>query len=139
MAYSSLTDAKAIIGLGLNKSILGTIIRPDPVLLERKGGDNGELVFNNMLPGAGEPMTLQFENGGDIIYNWQLVDDEPLPRRKLLAEDDSLLSSRKRASKAKQRSSKSQKLEVLEGMHEENGVRSKRGLKKQWKLERISR
>ncbi|KAG1346779.1 terminal nucleotidyltransferase 4A [Cocos nucifera] len=134
MAYSSLTDAKAIIGLGLNRSIIGTIIRPDPVLLERKGGDNGELAFKNLLPGAGEPMTLQFENGGDIIYNWQLMDDEPLPRGKLLAEDDSILSSRKRgSSKAKQRSSKSQKLEVLEGMHEENSVGSKKGWRKQWK------
>ncbi|XP_038981453.1 terminal nucleotidyltransferase 4B-like isoform X2 [Phoenix dactylifera] len=133
MAYSLLTDTKAIIGLGLNRSILGTIIRPDPVLLERKGGDNGELAFNNLLPGAGEPVTQQFENGSDVIYNWQLVDDEPLPRGRVLADDDCILSSRRRASKAKQRSSKSQKLEVWGGMNEENGVRSARGLRKQWK------
>ncbi|XP_008798250.2 terminal nucleotidyltransferase 4B isoform X2 [Phoenix dactylifera] len=133
MAYSLLTDASAIIGLGPHRSILGTIIRPDPMLLDRKGGNNGELTFNDLLPGAGESLTQQFENGGDIIYNWQLVDDEPLPREKVLAEDDSISSRKRRASETKQRSSKTDKLEIFEGMHEENGVRRERGVRKSWK------
>ncbi|PKA47193.1 DNA polymerase sigma subunit [Apostasia shenzhenica] len=96
MAYSSLTDARVIMSLGPDKSILGTIIRPDPVLLDRKGGSKGELTFKSLLPGAGEksiPVPIGFEN--DIIFNWQLVDDEPLPRDNKLVEHASS-SSRKR-------------------------------------------
>ncbi|XP_019706880.1 uncharacterized protein [Elaeis guineensis] len=134
MAYSLLTDANAIIGLGPYRSILGTIIRPDPMLLDRKGGNKGELTFSDLLPGAGESLTQQFENGGDTIYNWQLVDDEPLPRGKVLAEDDGISSCRKRrASKTKQRFSKTEKLGIFEGMQEENGVRRERGVRKRWK------
>lgn len=120
MAYSLLTDTNAIIGLDPHRSILGTIIRPDPLLLDRKGGNDGELKFNDLLPGAGESLTQQFEDGGDIIHNWQLVDDEPLPRGKVLAEDYySISSSRKRrASETKQRSSKTEQLEIFEGHHE---------------------
>ncbi|KAJ0103344.1 hypothetical protein Patl1_04646 [Pistacia atlantica] len=40
MAFTTLTNPKTIFSLGPNRSILGTIIRPDPVLLERKGGSN---------------------------------------------------------------------------------------------------
>lgn len=82
MAYSLLTDPKAINALGPDKSILGTIIRPDPVLLDRKGGDKGELTFDRLLPGAGEPLPLQVANvSGMLLYNWQFMDDdEPLPR-----------------------------------------------------------
>ncbi|XP_059661516.1 uncharacterized protein LOC132307704 isoform X1 [Cornus florida] len=54
MAFSALTNAKTILSLGPNRSILGTIIRPDPVLLERKGGISGEVTFDKLLPGAGE-------------------------------------------------------------------------------------
>ncbi|KAF2286026.1 hypothetical protein GH714_009767 [Hevea brasiliensis] len=56
MAFSTLTNPKTILSLGPNRSILGTIIRPDPVLLERKGGCNGEVTFDALLPGAGEPI-----------------------------------------------------------------------------------
>ncbi|EPS69537.1 hypothetical protein M569_05225, partial [Genlisea aurea] len=37
MAFAALTDTKAIMRLGPDQSILGAIIRPDAVLLERKG------------------------------------------------------------------------------------------------------
>ncbi|CAN8252781.1 unnamed protein product [Cochlearia groenlandica] len=58
MALSTLTNTKAILALGPNRSILGTIIRPDRTLLERKGGKNGEVTFNSLLPGAGEPLPM---------------------------------------------------------------------------------
>ncbi|EHA8589695.1 putative poly(A) RNA polymerase protein 2 [Cocos nucifera] len=112
------------------------------LLLDRKGGNNGELTFNDLLPGAGESLIQQIENGGDITYNWQLVDDEPLPRGEVLAEDDSILLAeddsissfrKRRAPETKQRSNNSEKVEIFEGMHEENGVRRERGLKKRWK------
>ncbi|KAJ6837060.1 non-canonical poly(A) RNA polymerase PAPD5 isoform X1 [Iris pallida] len=101
MAYSLLTDAKAINALGPSKSILGTIIRPDPVLLERKGGDKGELTFDSLLPGAGECAPHPVENGTDVLYNWQFVDDEPLPREILPREDSILPPKKKQALKAK--------------------------------------
>ncbi|KAJ6792418.1 non-canonical poly(A) RNA polymerase PAPD5 isoform X1 [Iris pallida] len=98
MAYSLLTDPKAINALDPDKSILGTIIRPDPVLLDRKGGAKGELTFDRLLPGAGESLPQQVANGSGMLYNWQFVDyDEPLPREIL----DS--SQKKRALKAKDR------------------------------------
>ncbi|KAG0489153.1 hypothetical protein HPP92_007964 [Vanilla planifolia] len=80
MAYSSLTDVRTIMSLGSHKSILGTIIRPDPVLLHRKGGSNGQLTFNYLLPGASESSLQRCSSNADAIYNWQLLDDEPFPR-----------------------------------------------------------
>lgn len=91
-----LTDAKAIIGLGPNQSILGIIIRPDPVLLERKGGCNGEVTFDSLLPGAGKPVQRQFVDDHDIQCNWHLFDDEPLPRGIVGVEDNSIQRPRKR-------------------------------------------
>ncbi|MCE2055557.1 hypothetical protein HAX54_042875 [Datura stramonium] len=58
MAFTTLTNAKAIFGLGPNRSILGTIIRPDEILVERKGGFMGEVTFGNLLPGAGRDCSL---------------------------------------------------------------------------------
>lgn len=103
MAHASLTDARAIRSLGSQKSILGTIIRPDPVLLDRKGGCNGELMFNRLLPGAGESVTQQLGFNNNIIYNWQLVDDEPLPRESRLTDDRSA-SARKQGTLLRKRS-----------------------------------
>ncbi|RWW33458.1 hypothetical protein BHE74_00057063 [Ensete ventricosum] len=122
MAYSTLTDAKAIMRLGLQRSILGTIIRPDPLLLDRKGGNSGQLTFSNVLSGAGEPVAQQFENGDDVVYNWQLVDDEPLPREKLNIEDGSVLSS-KRISKSRRRLGRSENLEVFDSKHQEVSIK----------------
>lgn len=56
MACSTLTDTKLIMSLGPDRSILGTIIGPNKVLLERKGGSNGDVTFTSVLPGAGEPL-----------------------------------------------------------------------------------
>lgn len=62
MAFTTLTNPKTILSLGPNRSILGTIIRPDPVLLERKGGKNGEVTFSSLLPGAGEPLQSNYDS-----------------------------------------------------------------------------
>ncbi|KAH0468145.1 hypothetical protein IEQ34_003178 [Dendrobium chrysotoxum] len=96
VAYASLTDARTIKSLGSQKSILGTIIRPDPVLLDRKGGCNGELTFNRLLPGAGDSVNQQFGFNSNIIYNWQLVDDEPLPRESTLVDDETAAARKQR-------------------------------------------
>ncbi|KFK41246.1 hypothetical protein AALP_AA2G104600 [Arabis alpina] len=74
MALSTLTNTKAILALGPNRSILGTIIRPDRILLERKGGKNGDVTFNSLLPGAGEPLPMSTNDG--LSCNWQLEEDE---------------------------------------------------------------
>ncbi|RVW93174.1 Non-canonical poly(A) RNA polymerase PAPD5 [Vitis vinifera] len=75
MAFSTLTNARTILGLDPNRSILGTIIRPDPILLERKGGSNGTMTFDHLLPGAGEPLSPQ--TGAKSYYaNWQVEDAE---------------------------------------------------------------
>lgn len=126
MAHSLLTDAKTIIGLGANRSILGTIIRPDPVLLDRKGGNHGELTFTSLLPGADEPVPQQIGNENGDIYNWQLLDEEPLPREKILADDDnSLLSSGKRRASKKSRLKKEGIREASKGGNEASGVSSR--------------
>lgn len=82
MAYTTLTNVKTVLSLGPERSILGTIIRPDPVLLERKVGYNGEVVtFNSLLPGAGEPLLGEGDEQG-MACNWQLDDaeEEQFPR-----------------------------------------------------------
>lgn len=123
MAYSLLTDSRTIIGLGSRRSILGMIIRPDPVLLDRKGGNNGELTFASLLPGADEPISQQLGNGSSDIYNWQLLDEEPLPREKLPASEDGILSSgKKKGAKSKCRWRKSGRDET-----EVNGTCSRDG------------
>ncbi|MQL93319.1 hypothetical protein Taro_025959 [Colocasia esculenta] len=102
-AASSLTDANTILGLGPLKSILGTIIRPDAALLQRKGGSKGDLTFNSLLPGAGEPGTSPFANGGDLLCNWQLMDEEPLPRRTPVLDDGLTPPKKRKILKSKHR------------------------------------
>ncbi|XP_074290449.1 uncharacterized protein LOC141617163 [Silene latifolia] len=83
MAYASLTNTKAIMNLGADRSILGTIIRPDSVLLERKGGTTGNVTFNSLLPGAGEVVDSEYDEKQDLMCNWRLdtnYEEEPLPR-----------------------------------------------------------
>ncbi|CAN8323931.1 unnamed protein product [Cochlearia groenlandica] len=77
-ALSTLTNTKAILALGPNRSILGTIIRPNRILLERKGGQNGDVTFNSLLPGAGEslPMPSNEKSNGGLLCNWHLDEDE---------------------------------------------------------------
>ncbi|XP_022139704.1 non-canonical poly(A) RNA polymerase PAPD5 [Momordica charantia] len=137
LAFSTLTNVKTILGLGPNRSILGTIIRPDPVLLKRKGGTDGEVTFNSLLPGAGEPIQLQYGNEQEMLCNWQFGDDEePLPRGNDASEDFGTPSSRKKRkvscrekSKKKERENSSSKRR-----HEENGYsKEKSSKKKRWR------
>lgn len=82
--------------LGPNRSILGTIIRPDKVLLERKGGLNGDVSFTNLLPGAGEPLQNDFGEHEGLFCNWNLDDEEePLPRGKEVVVCDGKESKKK--------------------------------------------
>uniref|UniRef100_A0A5B6YHI2 Putative non-canonical poly(A) RNA polymerase PAPD5 n=2 Tax=Davidia involucrata TaxID=16924 RepID=A0A5B6YHI2_DAVIN len=131
MAFSTLTNAKTILGLGSNRSILGTIIRPDPVLLERRGGSNGEVTFSNLLPGAGEPLQHQYYDQQEIYCNWQLNDEEPLPRGN--AEDGSVRSSGKKRKASKETKSAKKVKEngnVGKGRHKEHSSRKEKAMKK---------
>ncbi|KAF5183501.1 Non-canonical poly(A) RNA polymerase PAPD5 [Thalictrum thalictroides] len=98
MAFSTLTSAKTILNLGPNRSILGTIIRPDRLLLERKGGVNGEMTFESLLPGAGEPVHSRQHGEQEVVGNWQFNEDEeePFPRGNLVLDEDRSHSSKKR-------------------------------------------
>lgn len=119
MAFSSLTNAKTILGLGPSRSILGTIIRPDRVLLERKGGANGEMTFKSLLPGAGELVQL---HSGDpqLLCNWRMDDDEePLPRGNGNENSNGETSDRKRKSR---RNSTDEKRKKRKTKYEESGL-----------------
>ncbi|KAB2095786.1 hypothetical protein ES319_A01G063800v1 [Gossypium barbadense] len=115
MALSTLSNPKNILALGPNRSILGTIIRPDPILLERKGGPTGDVTFSNLLPGAGEPLQTLNGEKQDILCNWQFDDEEPLPRGDRNAGDISAQSSgRKRKSSSKGRHKKKKIKEIID-------------------------
>lgn len=128
MAFSTLTNAKTILSLGPNRSILGTIIRPDPVLLERKGGSNGDMTFNNLLPGAGEPLQANFDDRQEIYCNWKLDDEEePLPRGKLSFDDGSTPPS---SGKKRKVSKEEKRAKKVKENGEESGSRKEKGKKK---------
>ncbi|KAK3037945.1 hypothetical protein RJ639_031836, partial [Escallonia herrerae] len=133
MAFTTLTNAKTILGLGPNRSILGTIIRPDEVLVERKGGSNGEVTFNNLLPGAGEPLHQEYGEQQGLFCNWQLDNEEeaPLPRGKGIAEDASGQSSGKKRKVYKEKKHVKKAKENGGVRHEENGSRKEKSTKKQ--------
>ncbi|XP_031406004.1 terminal nucleotidyltransferase 4B isoform X2 [Punica granatum] len=123
MAFSTLTNPKTIMSLGPQRSILGTIIRPDPVLLGRKGGRNGEVTFKSLLPGAGEPVELGLESGQDMFCNWQWDnEEEPLPRGGNLFEPYTELNS---SGKRKRKSSTSKKSDKKERVDEDAKVRKR--------------
>ncbi|KAK4398384.1 Terminal nucleotidyltransferase 4A [Sesamum angolense] len=107
MAFTALTNAKAITRLGPNRSILGVIIRPDAVLLERKGGSTGKVRFNNLFPGAGEPPQQLLGDQQEIYCNWPLndEDEEPLPRGNVIPADSEVKSSGKRRKSSKENKS----------------------------------
>lgn len=140
MAFTTLTNAKAIFALGPNRSILGTIIRPDEKLVERNGGSNGEVTFNNLLPGAGEGLQ-QYNDQQEIYCNWQLNDDDDdaLPRGNGIAEDGDVQSSGK---KRKSWKGKQPAKKVKENGHssnirdEENSSTKEKSSKKHWKHNR---
>jgi non-canonical poly(A) RNA polymerase PAPD5/7 len=134
MAFTTLTNPKTILSLGPNRSILGTIIRPDPVLLERKGGKNGEVTFSSLLPGAGEPLQSNYGQQ-EILCNWQLDDEEEaLPRGGGDAGDGSAHSSgkkRKASSKEKSRKKKSKENgDIGKLRHDESGSKKEKSTKK---------
>ncbi|PSS05599.1 Non-canonical poly(A) RNA polymerase [Actinidia chinensis var. chinensis] len=142
MALSTLTNAKTILSLGPNRSILGTIIRPDAVLLERKGGSNGEITFNKLLPGAGEPLQANYDDQQEIYCNWQLDDEEaPLPRGNGIRNDGSTPSSsgKKRKAASEEKVAKKVKENEESGKigHEESDSRKEKGKKKKrWRHNR---
>ncbi|XP_044473777.1 terminal nucleotidyltransferase 4B [Mangifera indica] len=132
MALATLTNPKTIFSLGPNRSILGTIIRADPILLERKGGSNGEMTFNNLLPGDGEPLQKQYvDQQQEILCNWQSVyEEESFPRG-----DYSAQSSRKKrraSSKEKSRKKKVKDSGEMEG----NERKEKKKVKESGEMER---
>jgi len=126
MAYSTLTNPKVILSLGPNRSILGTIIRPDPILMERKGGSNGEMTFNSLLPGAGEPIQQNYGEH-DMLCNWQLdFEEEPLPR----GDGDNTRAEPSTRSSRKKRKSASKE-------NKENGSVTENGVHKKHKKKRV--
>lgn len=135
MAFTTLTNSKAIMGLGPNRSILGLLIRPDPVLIERKGGSRGDVTFSSLLPGAGESVQLNLADPPEMFCNWQLDDEEePLPRGSGVSASVSE-PSKKRKSVSKGKSSKKK---VKEGGgaempgREENGTKKEKSAKKKY-------
>ncbi|RDX92065.1 Non-canonical poly(A) RNA polymerase PAPD5, partial [Mucuna pruriens] len=136
LALKTLTNPKIITSLGPSKSILGTIIRPDPVLLERKGGLNGDVTFDSLLPGAGEPLQQQYGEQ-DILCNWQLdYEEEPLPREvNTIAEPSTRSKTKKRKSASKSSSKKLKKENGVLQMagNEDNDSRKESGKKKRRK------
>ncbi|KAH9802691.1 nucleotidyltransferase family protein [Citrus sinensis] len=132
MAFTTLTNPKTILSLGPNRSILGTIIRPDPVLLERKGGSNGEITFNNLLPGAGEPLQTHFGDQRDIMCNWQSdYEEESFPRGNGSVQS----SGKKRKAFSKEKTSKKKTEETGESKSRGEGgsKKEKSGKKKRWR------
>lgn len=135
MAFSTLTNVKTILGLGPNRSILGTIIRPDPVLLKRKGGRDGEVTFDSLLPGAGEPIQQpQYVDEQEMLFNWQFGDDEPLPRGNCASKNVGTPSSKKKR-KAREKSKKKEKENHTSKCgKEDNGYsKEKSSKKKRWR------
>lgn len=128
-AYSVLTDAKSITSLGHNRSILGTIVRPDSILLDRKGWNN-----EDMLAEPWEQITRQFDSEDDAVYNWHLIDeDEPLPRNTLSTSEDtsSSPSKKRKSSKSKKKSRKKSKADATGSSDVANGFREGRASKRE--------
>uniref|UniRef100_A0A0E0JM95 polynucleotide adenylyltransferase n=1 Tax=Oryza punctata TaxID=4537 RepID=A0A0E0JM95_ORYPU len=128
-AYSVLTDANLITSLGPNRSILGTIVRPDSVLLDRKGW-NKDTIIPDMLTEPWEPLPRQFDSDNDAVYNWHVIDDEPLPRNTRSSSEDTSPSrtQKRKSSKPKQRSRKKAKPDSSSGNNAENGFKRAKGL-----------
>ncbi|KAI4321873.1 hypothetical protein MLD38_035204 [Melastoma candidum] len=131
MAFSTLTNPMIINSLGPNRSILGTIIRPDPVLLERKGGLKGEMTFDSLLPGAGESVLKNHGNPPNLFGNWLIDNDEDsLPRGGATPGTGGSENSRKRkaSSRKKKKNLKEEDDKVRHG--EEDDKKTKERSKK---------
>ncbi|KAI3457464.1 hypothetical protein Pfo_014127 [Paulownia fortunei] len=138
MAFTTLTNAKAITRLGPNRSILGAIIRPDAVLLERKGGSIGRLTFDNLFPGAGEPLQQLLGDQQEIYCNWPVndQDEEPLPRGNGIPGDSDVKSSgKKRKASKENKSIKKVKGHGTPGVdrHESSSVKEPSTKKQSWR------
>ncbi|KAL3638398.1 hypothetical protein CASFOL_017769 [Castilleja foliolosa] len=136
-AFTTLTNAKAITQLGLTRSILGSVIRPDSVLLERKGGSTGKLTFNNLFPDVAEPLQQLLGDDHQEIYgNWSLndQDEEPLPRGNGVTGNSDVKSSGKKRKASKE--NKSGKVKVAKargaGKHENNSVKASSTKNQSW-------
>ncbi|CAL4948223.1 unnamed protein product [Urochloa decumbens] len=131
-AYSVLTDASLITNLGPKRSILGTIVRPDSVLLDRKGWNN-EDKLSDMLTEPWEPVTRQFDSENDVVYNWHVIDeDEPLPRNSQSTSEDTSASPKKRkSSKSKHKSRKKSKADASGSSNAADGFREDRASKRE--------
>ncbi|KAL1815353.1 hypothetical protein ACET3Z_017927 [Daucus carota] len=131
MAFSTLTNSKTILALGPNKSILGTIIRPDAVLLERKG--NVEVTLNKLLPGAGDQLQPEDNDQEGLAFNWQLGnEEEPLPRGSGVSENGSMQSSgkKRKSSKVKKLGKKFKENDVELMLYEGSASRKEKSVKK---------
>ncbi|KAG8386317.1 hypothetical protein BUALT_Bualt03G0136400 [Buddleja alternifolia] len=130
MAYTTLTNTKVLTRLGPNRSILGAIIRPDAVLLERKGGSNGKMTLDNLLPGVGEPLQQLFNDQQEIYCNWPLnneEEEEPLPRGNGILPGDSEVKSLGKKRKASKENKSAKKVK-------ENGsVKERSEKKRRWR------
>ncbi|XP_078431513.1 nucleotidyltransferase family protein [Wolffia australiana] len=86
-AYATLTNAR-IMSEATEKGILGLIIRRDPAWVNRMEGSKG-----GGLP-LEQPDSLRFQGVGDIFCNWQLTEEEPLPRKKKLKSNTTRLKEK---------------------------------------------
>uniref|UniRef100_A0A453FE37 Uncharacterized protein n=1 Tax=Aegilops tauschii subsp. strangulata TaxID=200361 RepID=A0A453FE37_AEGTS len=106
-----------------SRSILGTIVRPDSVLLDRKGW-NTDGVLADMLAEPWEPLPQRFDSENDALYNWHaLDDDEPLPRNTQPASEDTSSSplGKRKSSKSKKKSRKKAKADASSSDDTEEG------------------
>lgn len=128
---------KAISGLGPKRSILGTIIRPDAALLERKGGPNGDTTFEELLPGSLDPIPLMGDYQ-ELYCNWRLDDenDEPLPRNNPIfmnPDSESPAKKRKKSKEMKARKRTRENGDVDSIRHEKSGSRNEKSNHYRWR------
>ncbi|GER53870.1 poly(A) RNA polymerase protein 2 [Striga asiatica] len=125
MAFTKLTNSKTIAGLGPNKSILSSIIRPDAVLLERKGGPTArKLAVGNLFPDTCGSMDQPLGDRQDMYCNWPLndEDEEPLPRGNgtPVNSEGKSAGKKRKAAKEKTSSKKLARARRAEDRHDEN-------------------
>jgi non-canonical poly(A) RNA polymerase PAPD5/7 len=73
-------------------------------------------MIRDMLMEPWEPVTQQFDSENDAIYNWHVIDDEPLPRNsKFTSHDTSPSPLQKKKSKSNRKSRKKSIILVWHG------------------------
>lgn len=135
MAFTTLTNVKAIQHLGPDRSIIGSIIRPDAILVERKGGSTGKVTFDNLFPDSGKPSLQLLYDHQEVYCNWPMnnEDEEPLPRGSgngTGCGSDVNLSEKKRKVYKENKSSKRTKRHGTPGMSNRHDNSSMKGPKK---------